>query len=212
MADVDYSHAPASNGWVQAGAAAGGLSLLSQIVSGRGNCNGGNLFNNLLGGGNCGCADNGALLYTTQLQAKLSQSESERNSEKGIVEAYKQTEANLTAFGNKIEAALAALNQEACNTRIENAKLNGRVDTLEAKLDCCCEKAALQNQITLGKVNELGIATNGQINALNQTIACLSNGFNQITKTVVPNTSVCPGWGNVTITPAAAATSGSSAA
>jgi hypothetical protein len=26
-----------------------------------------------------------------------------------------------------------------------------------------------------------------------------------LTKLVVPNTSVCPGWGNVTITPAAAA-------
>jgi hypothetical protein len=35
-----------------------------------------------------------------------------------------------------------------------------------------------------------------------QQIAAL----NGLTKLVVPNTSVCPGWGNVTITPAAAPT------
>ena len=40
-------------------------------------------------------------------------------------------------------------------------------------------------------------------------IACMSNQIAQLyglTKLVVPNTSVCPGWGNVTITPAAATT------
>ena len=38
-------------------------------------------------------------------------------------------------------------------------------------------------------------------------IGCMQNQIAQlfgITKLVVPNTSVCPGWGNVTITPAAA--------
>jgi hypothetical protein len=29
-----------------------------------------------------------------------------------------------------------------------------------------------------------------------------------LTKLIVPNTSICPGWGNVTITPAAAPTTG----
>lgn len=38
------------------------------------------------------------------------------------------------------------------------------------------------------------------------SIAGLQNCCNQITKLVVPNTSVCPGWGNVTITPAATGT------
>lgn len=47
------------------------------------------------------------------------------------------------------------------------------------------------------------------------TISCLSNQvnglqavLNSITKVVIPNGSVCPGWGNVTITPAAAPTTG----
>ena len=41
------------------------------------------------------------------------------------------------------------------------------------------------------------------------TIYCMAGQIAQLmslTRLVVPNTSVCPGWGNVTITPAAAAT------
>lgn len=41
------------------------------------------------------------------------------------------------------------------------------------------------------------------------TLGCMQNQIAQLmslTKLVVPNTSVCPGWGNVTITPAAATT------
>lgn len=40
------------------------------------------------------------------------------------------------------------------------------------------------------------------------TLNCMQNQLQQlfgITKLVIPNTSVCPGWGNVNITPAAAA-------
>ena len=46
-------------------------------------------------------------------------------------------------------------------------------------------------------------ATNtAAINCINGQIAQLMS----LTKLVVPNTSVCPGWGNVTVTPAAAPT------
>lgn len=41
------------------------------------------------------------------------------------------------------------------------------------------------------------------------TISCIQGQIAQLqglTKLVVPNTSVCPGWGNVTITPAASTT------
>lgn len=41
------------------------------------------------------------------------------------------------------------------------------------------------------------------------TIACIQGQVAQLlslTKVIVPNTSICPGWGNVTITPAAATT------
>lgn len=39
----------------------------------------------------------------------------------------------------------------------------------------------------------------------NATIGCIANQVNQLmslTKLVVPNTSICPGWGNVNVTPA----------
>ena len=42
---------------------------------------------------------------------------------------------------------------------------------------------------------------------MNGTVGCIQNQIAQLmglTKLVVPNASVCPGWGNVTITPAAA--------
>lgn len=47
--------------------------------------------------------------------------------------------------------------------------------------------------------------------ANNAAIGCIDNQIAQLyslTKLVVPNTAVCPGWGNVTITPAAAPTTG----
>ena len=40
-------------------------------------------------------------------------------------------------------------------------------------------------------------------------IGCMQNQIAQLfglTKLVVPNTSVCPGWGNVTVTPSATTT------
>ena len=45
------------------------------------------------------------------------------------------------------------------------------------------------------------------IAANSTSISALQNSCSQITKLVVPNTSVCPGWGNVTITPATTTTS-----
>ena len=66
------------------------------------------------------------------------------------------------------------------------------------------------------KFNEIGQFVAGMdknsavaeaINA--ERISCLTNrvaALEALTKTVVPNSSVCPGWGNVTITPAAATT------
>ncbi len=44
------------------------------------------------------------------------------------------------------------------------------------------------------------------IGCIQQSLAALQSAFNGVTKIVVPNTSVCPGWGNVTITPATATT------
>lgn len=61
-----------------------------------------------------------------------------------------------------------------------------------------------------GKFDGVNAAINQQAvyNATNTAaVGCIQNQIAQLfslTKLVVPNTSVCPGWGNVTIAPAAA--------
>lgn len=61
----------------------------------------------------------------------------------------------------------------------------------------------LNNKIS---ANRDAIAQQAVYNAtVNSTLACIQGQVAQLynlTKLVVPNTSVCPGWGNVTITPA----------
>ena len=52
-----------------------------------------------------------------------------------------------------------------------------REQLVNQRIDCCC----------------------GQMSA---GLAALQNVVASITKTVVPNSSICPGWGDVTITPA----------
>jgi hypothetical protein len=55
----------------------------------------------------------------------------------------------------------------------------------------------------LDKQNAVAEAINAErLNCLSNRVAAIE----ALTKLVVPNSSVCPGWGNVTITPAAATT------
>lgn len=68
-------------------------------------------------------------------------------------------------------------------------------------------------QAQINALKESQYAINLQQATLNATqtatISCMQQQIAQLqslTKLVVPNTSVCPGWGNVTITPAAATT------
>lgn len=73
--------------------------------------------------------------------------------------------------------------------------LNGQIAVLRDKV-CENEKAALVFQA----------AQTATVSAMSATIANVQALLGSITKCVVPNTSVCPGWGNVTITPAATTT------
>jgi hypothetical protein len=58
-----------------------------------------------------------------------------------------------------------------------------REQLVNQRIDCCC------SQMSAG-------------------LAALQSVVASITKTVIPNSSVCPGWGDVTITPAAAPAAG----
>lgn len=65
------------------------------------------------------------------------------------------------------------------------------------------EMEAAQNKVNMEQAVYNGVNT-ATLNCMQGQIAQLYS----LTKFVVPNTSVCPGWGNVTITPAAAPTTG----
>lgn len=66
--------------------------------------------------------------------------------------------------------------------------------------------APLREQILQGQIAQVAQQSTCCCNAATAAIANLQAAVNGITKLVVPNTSVCPGWGDVTITPAAATT------
>lgn len=102
---------------------------------------------------------------------------------------------------NRYEAAkdarIAALETEVklrdanTFTMSEMGKLRDYVDSKFARVDAALCQQAVHN------------ATNDAV------VGCIQGQVAQLmglTKLVVPNTSVCPGWGNVTITPAAAPT------
>lgn len=116
------------------------------------------------------------------------------------------------------------VNRYELNLQQEIAAKDARIGLLES------------NIYTDQKITDTYAALNGQINALaaevrankdaqtavnmeqavyngvnTATLNCLQGQVVQLmglTKLVVPNTSVCPGWGNVTITPAAAPAAG----
>lgn len=75
--------------------------------------------------------------------------------------------------------------------------LRNYVDAKFGKVDCELRDIAVYQATNTATVSCMG-----------QQIAGIQGVLAQITKCVVPNTAVCPGWGNVTITPAAAPTTG----
>lgn len=75
-------------------------------------------------------------------------------------------------------------------------QINGLRDYMERRFDHVEHEICEQKAFNAGTISKVG---------------CIENQLAQLfglTKLVVPNTSVCPGWGNVTITPEAAATTG----
>lgn len=90
--------------------------------------------------------------------------------------------------------------QDETNRKISNtyANLEGQIKDLAREVRC--------NKDEQVAVNMQQAVYNGTNTA---AIGCIQSQIAQLfslTKLVVPNTSVCPGWGNVTITPAAAPT------
>ena len=90
--------------------------------------------------------------------------------------------------------------QDETNKKISEtyANLEGQINALAREVRC--------NKDEQTGINMQQAVYNGTNTA---AIGCIQSQIAQLfalTKLVVPNTSVCPGWGNVTITPAAAPT------
>ena len=110
-------------------------------------------------------------------------------------------EANmLMALGNK-DSEIALLKADKyTDQKISDVyvTLNGQINELarEVRYNKDCQESVNREQAVYNGVNTA-------------TLQCLQGQVAQLfglTKLVVPNGSVCPGWGNVTITPAAAPT------
>lgn len=133
---------------------------------------------NLLGGNNCGGGCN----------------------ENTLVNRY---ELNLEKELSQKEAEIAYLKgQDETNGKLSEVyrTLEGRINNLSAEV-----RANKDEQYGINLQQAVYNGTN------NATVACMQGQINTLlglTKTVVPNTSVCPGWGNVNVTPATTTTTG----
>lgn len=138
--------------------------------------------NNILGGlgGNnrqCGCPQSSADQAVTRYEAEMMIALNAKDGEIALLKADKYTD-------QKISEA--------------TAYLMGKIGEVSAEVRA--------NKDAQCAVNAQQMALNAASNA---TINCLQSQLQQlygITKLVVPNTSVCPGWGNVTVTPSTTTT------
>lgn len=107
----------------------------------------------------------------------------------------------VTRYELKMQQELAAKDSEIAllkseqNTEIKIADVYERIMT-RVNQDQRDQAAWNANQSVANAQMSAAIATNSN------SIAALQNCCSQITKLVVPNTAICPGWGSVTITPA----------
>nr|DAJ79882.1 MAG TPA: hypothetical protein [Bacteriophage sp.] len=138
------------------------------------------LNNGGLGGGLGGILGGGATnAYVDTLNSKIAELQAEKYADKTGIEVYKAARESDAKTNSRFEEIARTI----ADMRVREAQTAGKIDLV----------AATANQ---------GIAANSA------AITCLQNTVAGITKIVVPNSSICPGWGNVTITPATATTAG----
>lgn len=138
------------------------------------------LLNGGLGGiGGILGGGNAGNAYVDSLNSKIAELNAEKYSDKVGIEVFKAARESDA----KTNARFEEIARTIADMRVREAQTAGKIDLV----------AATANQ---------GIAANSA------AITCLQNTVAGITKIVVPNSSICPGWGNVTITPATATTAG----
>ena len=76
------------------------------------------------------------------------------------------------------------------NLRIQDKEQDAKINELQKEI-CGLDK----------RISETALVASNGITQLNGAVVALQNTVGSITKCVVPNSSVCPGWGQVTSTP-----------
>ena len=168
---------PNGNDFASKGVAGAGLGLgIAGTALGLLNNGGlGNIF-----GGN-----NATMQQVSQLQAENSMLKSQNYSDKVARETYAQTLVDNKTLRDEMYAFIKPLSDESAQNRVNIA-------VLQEQAKCSQEKAELREQIVLGKINEVAIASNGRFNAIDNSIATLTGRVDNITKEVVPLCKVCP--------------------
>lgn len=148
----------------------------------------GSLLPNILGGwgmGRAGVCCDSASTPVNRYEMDLALSNAAKDAKIGQLEADKYTDEKITAVYANLEG-----------------QINGLRDRFDAKTHD--NEQAINNLGT--QVATLAATNSAAISCIQQSIAGINTVIGQITKTVVSNTAVCPGWGDVTVTPKAAAT------
>ena len=134
---------------------------------------------NLMGGANCGGCGNGYVgsAMVNRYELGLVQELAAKDAKIGLLEADKYTDQKIVEAYKDLQGQINAVAAEVRANKDEQYQVN------------------MQQAV----YNGTNTAT---LQCMQQQIAQLQS----LTKLVLPNGSVCPGWGNVTITPAAATT------
>lgn len=167
------------------GVAGTGLGLgIAGTALGLANGGGGGVLSGLFGGGGCAAA-------LAEKDAQIAKLEAEKYSDNAAKEEANRLLSNyLKPYGDAIAAS-----------QVKEA-------TLAAEIECLKKTQALEMQLMAKDIQlvkqELTCCCTANATAIAQVNAILSG----ITKTVVPNGAICPGWGaaEVTVKPATTTT------
>lgn len=166
-------------------AGSAGLAAFVDRVLGGGGCNNGGVLGGLFGGNRNGCGNGG--MDAAAIMA--------------ILAAGNGCGCNHDPVVNRYEAGLAArISELVTDVKLRDAntytltKMGELRDYVDAKFSKVDDR--------LCKQIEWNTAQSGALSCMSSQIAQLFG----LTKLVVPNSSVCPGWGGVTIAPAATPT------
>lgn len=139
-----------------------------------------------------GCAVNDKF---STLEAEIARLKAEKYADNNGIEVYKQTrEENKDLQDRLLGNWIKPLEDEAAANKV-------RIATLESDIVKNKEIAELQIKLVEERNRTEHAQMQGAIGLIDQRLHCVEKKVDAITAIRVPNTAVCPGWGDVTITP-----------